>query len=151
GNYPKLLSWWVKGLDVDWHKLYKDYDRPSRISLPGYPFMKEYFGLPDIYREARSVLPQVPMKVHPMVHKNISTFSEQKFIATFSGDGFFLKDHVVSGEKFLPGVAYLEMVRAAMELAANDEVLELQDTGKDFAIQLKNVAWIQPAVVKNES
>ncbi|WP_045926693.1 beta-ketoacyl reductase, partial [Bacillus siamensis] len=41
-KYSKLLELWVKGLDIDWAKLYGDRP-PVRISLPAYPFAKERF------------------------------------------------------------------------------------------------------------
>lgn len=41
-KYSKLLELWVKGLDIDWAKLYGDRP-PARISLPAYPFAKERF------------------------------------------------------------------------------------------------------------
>lgn len=39
-RYNKLLGLWVKGLAVDWQKLYTDC-QPKRISLPTYPFLKK--------------------------------------------------------------------------------------------------------------
>ena len=41
-KYSKLLELWVKGLDINWAKLYGDRP-PARISLPAYPFAKERF------------------------------------------------------------------------------------------------------------
>ncbi len=38
-EYSKLINLWVKGLIIDWNKLYKE-QKPCRINLPTYPFMK---------------------------------------------------------------------------------------------------------------
>ena len=43
-NYDRLLALWVKGVAIDWHKLYGR-SRPRRISLPTYPFAQQCFRL----------------------------------------------------------------------------------------------------------
>ncbi len=40
----KIVELWVKGLNVDWDKLYKG-RQPQRISLPTYPFSKESYWI----------------------------------------------------------------------------------------------------------
>ncbi len=45
GQYDQLLSLWVKGLSIDWDKLYVGEERPRRISLPTYPFAKERYWI----------------------------------------------------------------------------------------------------------
>src|SRR5262249_30609951 len=52
------------------------------------------------------------------------------------GDEFFLRDHVVQGEPVLPGVAYLEMARAAVLAAAGEEA-------HGRAVCLANVVWVR--------
>ena len=83
--------------------------------------------------------------LHPLLHRNTSDLSEQRFSSTLTGGEFFLMDHqvVVSGQgpqKVLPAVAYLEMARAAAEHAwpgrPESNLLELRDT-----------VWAQPVVV----
>ncbi|MBU3187802.1 beta-ketoacyl synthase N-terminal-like domain-containing protein [Clostridium estertheticum] len=44
-KYSKLLDMWSKGLNFDWNKIYEDL--PGRISLPTYPFAKEYYWVPN--------------------------------------------------------------------------------------------------------
>jgi acyl transferase domain-containing protein len=46
GKFKKLLDMWVKGLNFDWNKLYGDI-KPSRLSLPTYPFAKERYWVPE--------------------------------------------------------------------------------------------------------
>ena len=41
-KYEKLLNIWVKGLSIEWNKLYGD-SKPRRISLPTYPFSRERY------------------------------------------------------------------------------------------------------------
>lgn len=54
GKLSKLLNLWVKGLEVDWNKLYSG-AKPKRISLPTYPFAKERCWMP--YYDGKLVAP----------------------------------------------------------------------------------------------
>lgn len=85
-----------------------------------------------------------PYSSHPLLQENTSDFSGQRFSSTFTGQEFFLADHIVNGQRALPGVAYLEMARAAVAQAA-ESVTESQ-TG----IRLKNVVWARPIVVRDQ-
>jgi polyketide synthase PksN len=142
-KYGKVLDLWVKGFVVDWNKLYGD-TQPRRISLPTYPFARERYWLPEIQEQPagrRDADLGRHAVIHPLLQQNISDFSEQRFTSTFTGQEFFLADHVVKGQRVLPGVAYLEMARAAVEQAAG--VL----TDDQTVMQLKNVVWIRPLAV----
>ncbi|WP_198119457.1 SDR family NAD(P)-dependent oxidoreductase [Massilia rhizosphaerae] len=76
--------------------------------------------------------------LHPLLHRNTSDLTRHSYGTTFDAGAFYLRDHVVDGRKVLPGVAYLEMVRAAVAAALPDE---------EGAIGLANVVWAQPIVV----
>ncbi|WP_412679436.1 amino acid adenylation domain-containing protein [Brevibacillus fortis] len=145
-KFSKLLDFWVKGLNFDWNKLY-DENKPRRISLPAYPFAREHYWLPkpkaQSSNNAKGTL-GLTATLHPLLHQNTSDLSEQRFSSTFGGQEFFLTDHVVKGKRILPGVAYLEMARAAADLAAG--ALEEEP----FAMELKNVGWAQPIVVEDK-
>ena len=69
----------------------------------------------------------------------MSTLAEQKFASRFSGQEFYLADHVVQTQKILPGVAYLEMARAAGELSGNANVRVI-----------RNLIWERPLVVEGD-
>lgn len=47
-----------------------------------------------------------------------------------------MTDHVIKGERVLPGAALLEMVRAAVERAAADQF--------PAGFQLRNIVWVRP-------
>src|SRR5882757_9327628 len=52
--------------------------------------------------------------IHPLLQRNTSDLSEQRYSSTFTGEEFYLADHGVKTdgervEKVLPGVVYLEM------------------------------------------
>ncbi|MEW6381686.1 MAG: polyketide synthase dehydratase domain-containing protein, partial [bacterium] len=77
-----------------------------------------------------------PTGLHPLIGSNTSTLREQKFSTWLSGSEFFLADHVVGEHKVLPGVAYLEMARAAGEISGERRVRKLKD-----------IVWAQPITV----
>ncbi|MEW9712965.1 SDR family NAD(P)-dependent oxidoreductase, partial [Paenibacillus sp. SI92] len=76
---------------------------------------------------------------NPLLQKNTSDLTEQRFSTTLTGQEFFLTDHVIKGQRLLPGAACLEMARAA--------VAEATRAKGGAAIRLKNVIWSQPIVV----
>ncbi|MEW9712966.1 beta-ketoacyl synthase N-terminal-like domain-containing protein, partial [Paenibacillus sp. SI92] len=45
-SYEKLLDLWVKGLSMDWNRLYPGI-KPHRVSLPTYPFARERYWVPE--------------------------------------------------------------------------------------------------------
>ncbi|RSZ60418.1 SDR family NAD(P)-dependent oxidoreductase [Massilia atriviolacea] len=133
---PKLAELWVNNLEIDWRRLHTG-RKPALISLPAYPFAKDRYW---ISRAAGKRGMGGAALLHPLVHANTSDFVEQRYSAHFSGDEFFLADHRIGAarQKILPGVAYLEMVRAAVELA-------MPAGGQ--ALTINNVVWTQPIVV----
>src|ERR1700722_15614951 len=63
--------------------------------------------------------------IHPLLHTNTSDLQRQRYTTKLTGEESFLADHRIrqSGEsdrKILAGVAYLEMVRAAVEAAVGN-------------------------------
>lgn len=139
-DYKTLAALWVKGLKVDWKTLYhRGY--PEKISIPLYPFKEETYWLPGEITVSNS-----KPELHPLVDENISTVDKVLFKKTLSQNDFFIKDHNIQGVTILPGVAYLEMARAAGELATGKAVgaisdviwaqaIEVGKTGKDSFIQ----------------
>ncbi|MCW5583944.1 MAG: SDR family NAD(P)-dependent oxidoreductase, partial [Gammaproteobacteria bacterium] len=151
GKYNKLLELWVRGLNIDWERLYQDLSpeqKPRRISAPTYPFAKEQYWA-GTKVEPASYFPQHKIILHPFLHENTSTLSEQRFSSTFTGNEFFLKDHVVLNHKILPGVVHLEMARAAAVLSTQENEYDelLSNTSQTYPVILKNIIWVSPVVV----
>lgn len=48
-NLDKLAKIWALGAKVDWHKLYLNVNKPKRISLPTYPFVREKYWIKNGY------------------------------------------------------------------------------------------------------
>jgi polyketide synthase PksN len=82
--------------------------------------------------------------LHPLLQQNTSDFAGQRFSSVFTGEEFFLTDHRVNGLKLLPGVAYLEMARAAVEAAAGGGEL------KGVGLRLQNIVWARPVMVTDQ-
>ena len=122
----QLAELWLKGVPIDWARLYSG--RPQRVSLPTYPFAKEQYWLPAINTTATA-----SARLHPLVHENTSTLSVQRFSSEFTGKEFFFNDHHVLGAKVLPGVAYLEMARVAVE-----------QSGAGVVQRIEDVVWANP-------
>jgi polyketide synthase PksN len=150
GKLTKLLPWWVAGLQMDWQSLYPA-RQARRISLPTYPFAEEKYWMARDVRQAdierndfsNKRSGDVVQRLHPLMHRNISTFNAYQFETSFDGSEFFLRDHVVQGAKMLPGVAYLEWAHAAIRACA------LSLTPADY-LQISNIAWMRPMTVSQD-
>ena len=106
-----------------------------RVPIPTYTFSKEKYWIKsnqdtEIVKESH---------LHTLIDCNCSTFEEEAFSKTFSGNEFFLRDHCLGNDKVLPGVAYLEMVRVAASLAKTDMDIE----------SLENIVWLEPIQFNN--
>ncbi len=149
GKLGKLAELWVDGLDLAWEQLYRhapSADQPRRrIELPLYPFAKERYWLEDDMSIPASAAAGAAPVIHPLLHINASTLMQQRYRTTFDGGEFFLRDHRVrlaNGriEHVLPGVAYLEMARAAIADALPERAVSQR-------LVLNNVAWWRPVIV----
>ena len=130
-NLRALATLYVKGYSIDWELLHQG-EPKQRISLPTYPFAKVRHWVPESSLTEISNK-KITTQLHPLVHRNTSTMSLQRFVSVFDGQEFFFRHHVIAGNKLLPGVAYLEMARAAGEFSSEQAV-----------VMLKDVVWIKP-------
>ena len=44
GKYGKVLELWVRGVEVEWERMYGE-RKPRRMSLPTYPFARERYWI----------------------------------------------------------------------------------------------------------
>jgi len=142
----KLLDLWVKGLEMDWSRLYGAV-KPQRISLPLYPFAKERYWIDTPAGGQVAGSEASTAFLHPLLHSNTSDLSEQRYSSTFTGEEFFLADHQVRMQggrlaKVLPAVAYLEMARAAVEQA-------LPSQSESSILELRDIVWLEPIIVED--
>jgi polyketide synthase PksN len=144
GGYREILhtvaDLYCRGYEVDWSQLFEGV-KPNPERLPTYPFLRECYWVNDEDIKAGSMIPEGML--HPLVQHNTSTLSVQRFSSAFTGREFFLKDHIVKGKKVLPGTAYLEMAREAVERAT--EGLE-----EGTMVCLKDITWMRPIFVEDK-
>ncbi|QMU78253.1 SDR family NAD(P)-dependent oxidoreductase [Streptacidiphilus sp. PB12-B1b] len=133
----------VQGYGLDHAALFAA-DRPTRVPLPTYPFARDRYWVP----EQRALAPARPgtAEPHPLLHEDVSDFGARRYRTRFTGEEHFLTDHVVKGRKVLPGVACLEMARAAAALTLG----AFEHGGGGDGIALRNVVWARPVVVDAE-
>lgn len=127
--------------------------RPSRRPrLPVYAFERHRSWVPDsavrpdISGQQRRADDSAPL--HPLLHQHLSVPGQQRFVSTFDGTETCLRDHVVLGKKTLPGVAYLEMVRAAFaRVSAPDATLTSSNAA--IPVRISDVVWLRPLTVED--
>ncbi|SAL32903.1 thiotemplate mechanism natural product synthetase [Caballeronia udeis] len=138
-NLHKLMNLWARGMDLDWSDLYRG-ERLRPLSLPTYPFAKESYWPRPGSGAPRAAIARAAAHLHPLLHRNTSDLSHQRYESRFDGSEFFLAAHQVKARPVLPAVVYLEMVRAAIEdaLPAGHACQQLK---------LDHVAWAQSLVV----
>nr|AAS47562.1 mixed type I polyketide synthase - peptide synthetase [symbiont bacterium of Paederus fuscipes] len=149
----KLAKLWTQGVEVDWPSLYARMPfagrSPRRVALPTYPFARQRHwidkiaGSPQNRREAAATSPIVASRPagYPLLQRTVADPAKRCYGCVLTGEEFFLTDHQVKGNKVLPGVAYLEMARAAVER------ISAHDARDKAPLYLKNVVWARPLMV----
>ncbi|MGA0532810.1 amino acid adenylation domain-containing protein [Hansschlegelia sp. KR7-227] len=135
----QLAALWTQGYALDWTRLSRARP-PRRLRLPTYPFAREAFWIRS--EEQAQPAARGATHLHPLLHENVSTIWKQSFASRFSGREFFLADHVVQGAPVMPGVAHLEMARAAAARSFE---------AGDAAIRLTGVTWLRPLAVERDT
>lgn len=128
-----LLKHYINGGSGDWWDLMENTGART-VSLPTYPFELEKFW---IVPQTESTQESDNSNSFSLVDSNESTLESQCYQKTFTGNEFYLKDHVVNLRKMLPGVAYLEMARSSGNLCNKPHRVT----------RIQNVTWQNPIVV----
>lgn len=122
----RLMMFYVKGADISKEIFASTSYR--KISMPTYPFLKE------IYLVSNELVSETSMKSLSETSEELSCnavgpkkypmfdsirYEKDEIICNkiLSKQDFFLREHQVGTEMVLPGVAYLEMARSALENA----------------------------------
>lgn len=126
----------IQGYNLEYETLFTAGEY-GRIPLPVYPFEK------DIYWVEESMRPRaITTQLHPLLHRYAPVAGLQQFTSVFRGSEYFFTGHVIQQKKILPGVAYLEMARAAIM-----HVLPPLPAGS--TLQLKDVVLSQLLVAED--
>ncbi|GAX59142.1 beta-ketoacyl synthase [Candidatus Scalindua japonica] len=137
-RYSKIAAFWVEGAEIDW-EVFNRNKGFRRISLPTYPFARERYWISTSDASGKMDT-GIVRGLHPLVDVNESTLEEERFRKSFTGSEFYLKDHVVAGKETLPGVAYIEMARAAGEIAKGSPVTSI-----------RNIVWASPITIDSKN
>lgn len=133
---------WTQGARMNWPMLYTFL--PQRIHLPTYPFEANRYWIPAIEQDESAEVQMTARAssayLHPLLHRNTSDLTEQRYSSCFDGSESFLADHVIQGRSVLPASACLEMARAAVYEAARPLLSEEQQ------LTFKHVVWTRPIV-----
>src|SRR5205823_2764468 len=123
---------------------------------PTYPFAKERYWVSK-NELSITTTSQAVTKLHSLLDADISTSEAKCFTKLLTGKEFYLNDHRIYDVPLLPGVVYLEMVRAAGKLASvtfevttQDELSERMNPiihAQGKIIYGANKAIIEPAIL----
>jgi acyl transferase domain-containing protein/NADPH:quinone reductase-like Zn-dependent oxidoreductase/acyl carrier protein/SAM-dependent methyltransferase len=102
------------GANVDWARLYGGSAR-RRVSLPGYPFARDRFWVP----EAQPAVPAAAKGGDSILH--------------LTGKESYLRDHVISGRRIVPAVVFMEWAGTAAT-----------SVGWGPPVRLEHLAWTSP-------
>ncbi|WP_158942674.1 SDR family NAD(P)-dependent oxidoreductase, partial [Streptomyces sp. ERV7] len=136
-----LADAWVRGADADWERLHEDGPRPRRIPLPTHVFAKKRYWLDDEPGTGAAPAAEPPLRAHPLLGAP-EPDDASRYGVTLSGRDFFLRDHRVRGQRVLPAVAYLEMVREAL--------VRVRPADTEGPVRLAHVVWQRPLIVADE-
>ncbi|MCG7550582.1 SDR family NAD(P)-dependent oxidoreductase [Pseudoalteromonas sp. Of7M-16] len=143
-DWPALIGLWIQGYPVDWRALY-DGVLPSKVSLPGYPFAKQRYWVPDTDVERTypplAQLEALAANTAPVREQAASYLKPLQSIIPLTGSEYFIAQHVVNQTPILPGVAYLELVREALSSLLEDH--------QHYSID--NVTWRRPMIFDGQS
>ena len=131
-----LAHHYVRGADVDWARFHEGSVR-RRVSLPGYPFARGRFWVP----EARTPQPPVPAAAAP------AEPAPGGSTLRLTGREPFLREHVISGRQIVPAVVFMEWARSAaervgwgpyvrLENLAWDSTLSIPETGGEVSVRI---------------
>lgn len=131
GRYGELLEGWVRGLPVDWGRLYGAKGSSlgptrRRLPLPTYPFARySYWPIPQV-SESRELTQPAP------------------FVRVLTDEDWYVADHVVCGQKMLSGAGCLEIARAALAASAYADASRSE-------LVLRQITFVQPLVVSGKT
>ncbi|MDC8638266.1 SDR family NAD(P)-dependent oxidoreductase [Xanthomonas hortorum] len=133
----QLVRRWVQGEAIDWSTVFGAH-APHRCSLPTYAFEMRRFPLPQSTYPAGTAAKSGGLRLS----------GEQVLLRrldlALDGDETYLTDHIIDGARLLPAVAYLELVRAALEYAAPERAGADQPSAAPRSIRFDQVRWLAP-------
>ncbi|EHY87756.1 SDR family NAD(P)-dependent oxidoreductase [Saccharomonospora azurea] len=127
GPAQTVARLWRSGVAIDWTRYYSG-ERRGRVPLPTYPFEGRRCWMPAAAPVVTTTTQDGP---HPLLGTNVSTMRGSAFELALSGDEFVVADHVVFGDRVFPAAGYVELARAAGEVAGETRVGALRSVSFD--------------------
>ncbi|WP_205297256.1 SDR family NAD(P)-dependent oxidoreductase [Candidatus Pantoea multigeneris] len=127
--FHQLNASYLRGAQLDWTPLFKG-TSPQAVALPTYPFVHAPFWIAAEEKATR------PHSAQPCQTQRVVNIGNGHYKMTLSGDAFYIADHQIGGQAILPGVMYLEWVRATFV-----EARLLTDSDK---LTFSQVTWLRP-------
>ncbi len=129
--FEEVRELYLSGHIIPWYELV---DRGSfkRVNLPTYPFQYQYHWLSPKRKKEVQYKNIVGKQIKDNGHEVI-------FKYTLQPDDILVTNHMVQGEKVLPGVTYLEILYQAAQK------MNLANIG------FKDVTWLRPVIVRSQS
>ncbi len=139
----RVAQLWCQGLSLDWRLVYGEGRLPRRIRLPLYPFARMHCWHSAANAKSKPAAESATW-LHPLLQKNVSNIKGQKYLSHFTGQEFFIADHVIEQQPLLPAVAMLEMARAAAIHYLGNTAEEDVNASADSTVTFYNVHFIAP-------
>lgn len=143
-----IADLYIQGYRLSFDQLFVD-GKYTRIPLPTYPFSRERYWVDEKDNVERNTNMTDVFKtgtvLHPLLHQNVSDLMEQRFRSKFTGEETFLAYCKWNGKRNLPETAYLEMARAAVELAIGT------DSEAQPGIRFRNIFWLNTIALEEQS
>jgi len=125
----------LQGYDLPWEDLHQN-ESKLRLRLPTYQFFSQPFWFENA---ADSPSPDsIQEKKQDIV---ITTLSDKVFKVLISENHLWLRDHIVSGHKMLPGVAHLAIIL---------QIIKQQDLLTNIQ-GFANISWLKPIICHHET
>ncbi|HEX8617330.1 MAG TPA: polyketide synthase dehydratase domain-containing protein, partial [Thermoanaerobaculia bacterium] len=144
-NLVAVADLYVQGYALEYETLFPAGSR--RIPLPKYPFARERYWVNGGNAGAPQSATASAARLHPLLHINTSTLTQQSYGATVTGAEAFLEEYRPGSnghgmQKIMAPAAYLEMARAAVALAA--------PAPAGSSIELEEIVWGEPMIVTGQ-
>ncbi|MFF4591164.1 SDR family NAD(P)-dependent oxidoreductase [Streptomyces sp. NPDC001388] len=138
GRAEKFATAWAQGLQLDWAR-WPEHGR--RVHLPAYAFARTRHWFTPTAPSPRGAAAVPPgRKQTPALGEGRPDGAGWSFPLRFDTTQDYVRDHLVGGDRIVPGVVALELATAAARVAAGDGL-----AGR--VPQIRNAVWIRPLLV----
>lgn len=147
-----LADLYCQGYSLAWENMFKN-EKIVRINLPAYPFAKERYWVDQGDRDSHLLTGNsqaaLVTNLHPLVQQNTSVLGLSRYRSSFTGNEFFFNQHVIHGDKILPGVAQIEMAITAAKFAIDD--MGEKDENALPALSLEKLTFLNPLKIEKSN